>query len=78
MNIFEFAEKKNSKVAYLPTLISISLLKEACKAEKSEFVKILVKNGSRLVFEGNNDKVNDLYILKLMVVFFCFSFFPSI
>ena len=45
----------------------ISLLKEACKAEKSEFVKILVKNGSRLVFEGKNDKVNDLYILKLMV-----------
>ena len=51
----------------MPTLISISLLKEACKAEKSEFVKILVKNGSRLVFEGENDKVNDLYILKLMV-----------
>ena len=45
----------------------ISLLKEACKAEKSEFIKILVKNGSRLVFEGKNDKVNDLYILKLMV-----------
>ena len=59
--------KKSSNEPHLPTLISISLLKEACKAEKSEFVKILVKNGSRLVFEGENDKVNDLYILKLMV-----------
>ena len=59
--------EKTSQEPHLPTLISNSLLKEACKAEKSEFVKILVKNGSRLVFEGKNDKVNDLYILKLMV-----------
>ena len=59
--------EKNSQEPHLPTLLSNSLLKEACKAEKSEFVKILVKNGSRLVFEGKNDKVNDLYILKLMI-----------
>ena len=47
--------------------MSISLLKEACKAEKCEFIKILVKNGCRLNFESKNDKVNDLYMMRLMV-----------
>ena len=58
--------------------ILTKLLKEACKCENHQFIKILVKNDCRLTLEENNkDKIDDLYVMKMMVnkeyIFNCFQ-----